>query len=128
MKRIFILFAFLLTTGFAYAQQTQTAPTPSKEERAHTATLRYQKLLTLTPEQTVQVEAIVLARITAVEAVEADVNKTPEQKQTEIAQIRKDKEAEIQAVLTPEQLAKYNQVKEDRKKRQETIQNQQEQD
>lgn len=128
MKRIFILFAFLLTTGFAYAQQTQTAPTPSKEERAHTTTLRYQKLLTLTPEQTVQVEAIVLARINAVEAVEADVNKTPEQKQTEIAQIRKDKEAEIQAVLTPEQLAKYNQVKEDRKKRQETIQNQQGQD
>lgn len=124
MKRIFILFAFLLTTGLAYAQQTQTAPAPTNEERAHSSALRFQKILTLTPEQTTQVEAIILARIVAVAAVEADVNKTPEQKQTEIEQIRKDKELEIQAVLTPDQLTKYNQIKEDRKKRKETVEQQ----
>ncbi|MCK6638676.1 MAG: hypothetical protein L6Q81_01230 [Bacteroidia bacterium] len=124
MKRIFILFAFLLTTGFAFAQQTQTAPAPTNEERAHTSALSFQKILTLTPEQTTQIEGIILSRINAIEVINADANKTPEQKQTEIAQIRKDKEQEILAVLTPEQLAKYNQLKEDRKKRKETIKEQ----
>jgi Spy/CpxP family protein refolding chaperone len=125
MKRLFLLFAFIITTGVAFAQQTQTATVTSNEERAHSSALRFQKVLALTPEQTTQIEGIILARIIAVDAINADVNKTPEQKETEIAQIRKDKEAEIIAVLTPEQAAKYNQMKEDRKKRKETIQQQQ---
>lgn len=125
MKRLFFLLAFVITTGVTYAQQTQTATVTPNEERAHSAALRYQKILALTEEQTTKVEGIILARIAAVDAVNADVNKTPEQKEADIAQIRKDKEAEIKAVFTPEQAAKYDQIKEDRKKRKETIEQQQ---
>jgi len=118
MKRIIILFVFLFTVAGAYAQAQQT-PVSTAPERAHAYAIRMQKQLALTAEQTSQIEALFLAKITAIEAVNADATKTQEQKDVEVAKIRADKEAEIQAVLTPEQLAKYNQMKEDNKKRRE---------
>jgi Spy/CpxP family protein refolding chaperone len=116
MKRIIALFAFILVATFANAQTAQTAPTPAAE-RAHVQAMRFQKQLTLTEEQTTKVEAIILAKINAIDAVEADANKTEEQKEAESAQIRSDKEKEILALLTPEQIIKYNEMKNRRQER-----------
>jgi len=115
MKRIFVLFAFVLTAVFAQAQSTQVVENPT--EKAHSQALKMKKQLGLSDEQTASVEAIVLARHNEIEAVKADVNKTQEQKDNEIALIRSTKEKEIQAVLTPDQLIRYNEIKAQREQR-----------
>lgn len=109
MKRLFVLFAFVLTATFAHAQSTET-PTPAAE-RAHSQAIRMQKQLALTAEQTTQIEAILLARHNEIDAVNADVNKTQEQKDTEIATIRGQKEKEMLAVMTVDQQSRYTEMK-----------------
>ena len=82
--------------------------------------IRLQKTLALTEEQTAQVETIQLSKYAAIDAINLDATKTQEQKDAAIAQVKTDKETEMQAVFTPDQLAKYLQVKEDAKKRKES--------
>jgi periplasmic protein CpxP/Spy len=108
-KNIFVLFAFILTASFAQAQSAQVAENPT--ERAHTQALGLQKQLGLTEEQTAKAEAIYLARHNEVEAIKNDATKSQEQKDNAITIVRKEKEKEIQALLTPEQLIKYNELK-----------------
>jgi hypothetical protein len=116
MKRIFVLFAFILTATFAQAQSNQTTETPA--ERAHTQALKMKKQLGLSDEQTASIEAIIIARHNEIDVVNADANKTQEQKDSDIAVIRSNKEKEIQAVLTPDQIVRYNEIKTQREERQ----------
>lgn len=116
MKRIVALFAFILVATFANAQQAQTT-TSANAERAHSQAIRLQKQLGLTQDQVTKVEAVMLAKINAIDAVNADVNKSKEQKDTEIAQIRSDKEQELIAIFTPEQATKYAEMKAQRQQR-----------
>jgi len=83
--------------------------------------IRLQKTLALTEEQTAQVENIQLSKYAAIDAINLDAAKTQEQKDAAIAQVKTDKETEMQAVFTPDQLAKYLQVKEDAKRRKESV-------
>lgn len=108
MKRIFVLFAFILTATFAQAQ-SQTVESPT--ERAHTQALGLQKQLALTEEQTAKAEEIYLARYNAVQAIKADATKSQDQKDADIIAVRKQKDLEIIALLTPEQAAKYDELK-----------------
>ncbi len=118
MKRIIFLFVLLFSVAGANAQVAEVAVNPN-QERAHAYALSMQKQLGLTAEQTTQIEAIFLAKITAIEVVNADAAKTQEQKDAEIVQIRSEKEKELQSLLTPDQLIKYNQIRADRKARKE---------
>lgn len=115
MNRIFVLFAFILTATFAQAQTAQVAENPT--ERAHSQALGLQKQLGLSAEQTTQAEAIYLARHNEVEAINNDANKSQEQKDADIVIVRKEKEKQIQALLTPDQLIKYNEIKTTRQNR-----------
>lgn len=121
MKRIIVLFAFILTATLANAQAAAT-PTPTAE-RAHTQALRWQKQLGLTEAQTTQVEAVITARIEAIDAINADATKTQEQKDADIATVRSQKEKEIMNILTPDQQAKYTEIKTQRKQRRNAGQN-----
>lgn len=116
MKRIFVLFVLLVSATIANAQAEQIAA-PTSQERAHSYAIRMQKQLTLTDEQTTQVEAVALAKYDAIDAVKADVSKTQEQKDAEIAQIKTQKQQEILALLTPEQVTKYNEIRQQRQER-----------
>ena len=116
MKRIIAIFALILVGTFASAQQATTT-TVTNAERAHSQAMKYQKMLTLTEQQTPQIEAILLAKFDAIDAVNADMNKTKEQKEADIAQINTDKENEILALLTAEQVIRYNEVKSKREQR-----------
>lgn len=122
MKRIIALFAFILTVTFVNAQAAQS-PTPIAE-RAHTESIRWQKQLSLTAEQTTQVEAVIVARMEAIEAIKADATKTQEQKDAAIATVRAEKEAAIMALLTPDQQAQYTAIKKQRQDRKNGTQNQ----
>jgi hypothetical protein len=118
MKRILAFFVILFTAATINAQTAQSTTTPS-QERAHMTAIRLQKTLALTEQQTAQVETIQLSKYAAIDAINLDATKTQEQKEAAIAQVKTDKEAEMQAVFTADQLAKYLQVKEDAKKRKE---------
>jgi hypothetical protein len=125
MKRILFLFVLLVTAGIANAQTAQPVTTPTAQERAHSYAVRMQKQLALTEEQTTSVEAVALAKYNAIDAVKADPAKTQEQKDAEIAQIKSEKQKEILALLTPEQVTKYNEIRQQREQRKETINGQQ---
>lgn len=115
MNRLFVLFAFILTATFAQAQSVQVAENPT--ERAHTQALRLQKQLGLSEDQTAKVEAIYLDCYNEVEAIKNDAAKTQEEKDNTTVIVRKEKEKEIQALLTPDQLIKYNEMKTNRENR-----------
>jgi Spy/CpxP family protein refolding chaperone len=109
MKRIIFILTILISAVTANAQQS-TATTP--EQRAHTQALRVQKLVSASDEQTQKLEVIFLARANAINAITSDASKTDEQKKTEIAQVKADKDKEIAGVLTPDQYITYqNQLK-----------------
>jgi hypothetical protein len=118
MKRLFVLFAFILTASFAQAQSAQVAENPT--ERAHAQALSLKKQLGLSDEQTAKAEAIYLARHNEVEAIKNDAAKSQEEKDNATTIVRKEKEKEIQALLTPEQLIKYNEIKTSRENRKKT--------
>lgn len=116
MKRIFVFFLLLATATIANAQAEATTA-PTAQERAHVYAIRMQKQLALTDEQTTQIEAVALAKYNAIDAVKADAAKTQEQKDAEIAQIKSEKQKEILALLTPEQVTKYNEIRQQREQR-----------
>ncbi len=114
MKRLILILGVLFTFVAANAQQPATRPA---QERAHAQAMRIKKLVSLSDEQTVKVEAIFLARAEAVDAINADASKSPEQKKADIQKVRDEKEAEIKAVLTADQYTQYQQQKANRQAR-----------
>lgn len=118
MNKLFVLFALILTATFAQAQTTQVAENPT--ERAHTQALRLQKQLGLSEDQTAKVEAIYLSCHGEVETIKNDAAKTQEEKDNATTIVRKEKEKEIQALLTPDQLIRYNEIKTARENRKKT--------
>lgn len=121
MKRFF-LFLCLLTASVAVNAQTPAstteAPKATAEERAHTQTLRLQKILTLTTEQSPKVEQIILTRVKAVDAIKADASKTKEVKKAEVDAAVAIQDKELEKVLTPEQYTKYVEQKKMKQERQ----------
>lgn len=117
MKRILVLFAFVLTAGFASAQQAEATTVTPNQEKAKVKVVKMNKLLALTAEQQTSLEAIYVAMFNEIDAVNADVNKTQEQKDADIATIRSTKEKEVMALLTPEQQTKYTDMKQQRQQR-----------
>lgn len=115
MKRLFFVFGLLLTGLAVNAQTAQPATAQQTEQtaqqRAHTQALRMQKNLSLSAEQTTQVEAVFLSRNEAIDKIKADASKTPEVKKKEIEQVKVDKDAELANILTPAQLSQYNDIK-----------------
>src|ERR1700749_3931857 len=102
MKRIIILLSILFS---AVAVNAQTTETP--EQRAHIQAMHLQKLVSTTDEQTQKAEAIFLAKIQAIDAILKDPSKSKEQQQADIAQVRAEKDKELQTVLTPDQFTIY---------------------
>ena len=120
MKRLLFVFG-LLIAGVTVQAQTATATTqqsqPTAKERAHNQALRMQKTLALSEAQTTQVEQVCLTSIQKIDAIKADASKSKEVKDQEIAQARNDKDAQIMAILTPEQVTKYKEMKAQRQQR-----------
>jgi hypothetical protein len=102
MKRIIILLSILFSAVAVHAQTTETA-----EQRAHNQALHLQKLVSTNEDQTQKAEAIFLAKILAIDAILKDSSKSKEQQQADIAQVRAEKDKELQAVLTADQYTTY---------------------
>jgi hypothetical protein len=120
MKRLFFVLG-LLFAGVAVNAQTAQTTTQSTEQtpqqKAHIQAMRMQKNLTLSAEQTTQVEAVLLAKIEAIDKVKNDASKTPDAKKAEIEKIKADKDQELSTILTPAQYTQYTEMKTKQKDR-----------
>jgi hypothetical protein len=104
MKRILTLALFCLFLAPAFAQTSSEAAV-----KADKSTTKMQRMLSLSDDQKTKVHDILLARFTAVEAIKAGGSPADEQAKR-IEQVRNEKDAEIMAILTPDQIAKYKQM------------------
>jgi hypothetical protein len=140
MKKVLIAFsAVVFAAGIANAQDaTQTAPgaqttapvskeqvakdrvqkeTASPQERAQKSAMRWKETLKLSEEQTAKVEGVIQSRIEAVEKVKADASMSEDAKKAAIEKIRAEKEAELKAILTPDQQKVFDAKKDEMEKR-----------
>jgi Spy/CpxP family protein refolding chaperone len=101
--------------------QSQAAPgapgEPAKGDRAARGKERLQKMqanLGLTDEQSQKIQAIMTEQREAMKGVKSDTTLTADQKKEKMKAARADVDAKIAALLTPEQKAKWEQLKKDR--------------
>ena len=67
-----------------------------------------QRNLNLTPDQTTQVKALFAAERTKMEAVHANAALAPEDRRSQTMAIHQDSETRLRALLTPDQVTKYD--------------------
>jgi periplasmic protein CpxP/Spy len=121
-KNIWITCLFLLVASASFAQ-TQPAPRELKtaQERADNQTKRLSKSLTLTPEQTPQVQAANLEHAQKIDEIRAKYKGQKEKAgmMDEVRAAEDARDAKMKVTLTPEQYTKYEAVRE---KQQEKVQ------
>jgi Spy/CpxP family protein refolding chaperone len=127
-KTLAILAAFLLTAGAASAQSSDlvTASRGNRtgqgrggnmtpEQRADMQTQRLTKELTLTADQSTKVRTIALAENQELQALRAKFSSADSRQGAgqEMKAIREKYDAQLKAVLTPEQVTKFDQMRDD---------------
>lgn len=95
-----------------------SAPAPTPSHRGGPGALRRMMVrrhlahkLGLSPEQIAQLKAARSAAATNIKAVRADATLTPEQKRTRVREIVASTRTQMRSVLTPEQQAKFKQLR-----------------
>lgn len=126
MTKHMIMAAALLIAGAATAQDRQQR---SPEEMAKARTERLTTVLELSPEQAAKVEAMHLQQAKEAQAQRAEHEAKREAKRAAMEQKRAQHEAEMKAILTPEQFVKWQALRDQRKegmeKRKESMKRQQ---
>lgn len=126
-KTLVVLATFLCTAGAASAQTSDLATAgrangmgqgrgnQTPEQRADMQTQRLSKELTLSADQTSQVRAIALAQNQEMQALRSKYASADSRQGAgqEMKAIRDKYDAQLKAVLTPEQATKYSQLRED---------------
>jgi protein CpxP len=118
MKKIIVAaFAFLLACGSGWAQDNKMDQKVKKspEARAEAHTKRINKLLTLDQTQMERVKAINLDKFKQVEAVRSSNPGDRKGNAGKIKTINDNYLNTLKGVLTPEQFAKYQAMKDDKK-------------
>jgi len=112
-KVIFLLIGFVATLGFAQSAD-KAAKTPEQKATHHSEMLT--KKLSLTPEQKQSVYTLILDRVNKANAVRAKYT-TSDKKgmHKELKPIVDDFNTKIKAILTPEQVTKWEQFKAEKK-------------
>jgi hypothetical protein len=104
MKRIILLFGLIFSL---VAVKANAGETPTNEQKAHNQALGIQKLVSLSNEQTVKVEAVLLSKIVEIETITNDVTKDAAAKQSAIDAVKKNKDSELAAIMSPEQFSMF---------------------
>ena len=116
MKRIILLFGLIFSL---VAVTANAGEAPTNQEKAKSHALQMKKALSLTEEQTIKAEAIILSKLTETEAVINDLNLDGAGKTSALEAIRVKKDAEFQAVFTPAQYQEFLAKREQSKQRKE---------
>lgn len=113
MKRIILLFGLIFSL---VAVKANAGETPTNEQKAHNQAMAMQKMLTLSEDQTVKVEAVLLKKIVGIQTISANGKEAAVQ-QNEIQGVKDTTDKELAAILTPDQFALYLHKKEEAKTR-----------
>ena len=100
MKRIILLFGLIFSL---VAVKANAGETPTNEQKAHNQALRIHKMVTLSEDQIVKVEAAMLTKLNAIDAINNDVTKDGTAKQAAIDLVKRESDAKIKEILTPDQ-------------------------
>lgn len=112
--RSFLLSSTLLVAAFANAQDGHRAKERTPEQRAAQRTEWMTKELTLNADQSKKIEAIYLQHMGKMESIRAMEDK--EQMKKAMVEMRRSQQTAVEAVLTPEQKDRLNELKAERRK------------
>ncbi len=120
MKKLVLVLTFTAFSAGASMAQTTASPAPAPgatevaspitpAERAERLTQRMTKQLTLTADQSAKINALNLQRLTEQQALRQKLQATPDRAtiRKEMQALQEKYQAQYQAVLTPEQYAKF---------------------
>ena len=105
----------MLACGSLRAADTNTPPAGERGPGMRGGRPDIAKALDLTPEQKPKVEAIMKGANEKRKAVREDTAMAPEDKRAKMKSIQEDTTAQMKAVLTPEQFAKYEKMAQGRR-------------
>jgi hypothetical protein len=107
-----MLLSFVILVQFGFAQ----GEGKSNEEKATHKTAHMTKELTLSTDQQTKVKAIFLDKLGKMDAIRAKYASATDKKgmHQEVKQVRDQEEAELKRILTPAQITKYNENKEEK--------------
>jgi hypothetical protein len=109
MKKIIVLLVAFIFTGIAAnAQQATTQPKLPADARAKKIVESVDKIVTLQPAQKVRVQGITLDRVKLMDLNRQKSGNNPGQFDAEKNRIVAKWKNELSAILTPEQMAKFN--------------------
>lgn len=111
--------AFATTTAVSVAQTPSPTPTESKDcsgkkHHKHDGNGRT-AALNLAPDQKARFEALRADRRSKLDAIRSNAALTPEQKKEQVKALREANRTQLEAILTPEQIALFKQAKTERK-------------
>jgi Spy/CpxP family protein refolding chaperone len=129
MKKTLLLFAALgfATAGAGFAQTTTTAapntkmkakqdkPKKTPEQKADKGASKMARELGLNPDQEARVEQILLARQQEMQRLKAKYGQDRKAGQADVKAAKTRYNAQLKEVLTADQFAKYNQLKDEHK-------------
>ena len=115
---VFIMIALLasFTVNNVYSQVDDLKPKKTPEESAQKMSERMSKALTLTSNQQSQAYSIILSHCQKADEIRAATT-DKESRKTQIKSLRQSTDSQITAILTDEQVQKYNDLKQKMKER-----------
>ena len=117
MKRIILLFGLIFSLD---AVKANAGETPTNEQKAYKQSIGIQKIVSLSDEQRVKVEAVLLSKMVAIEAINGDLTKDGAAKLEAIEVLKKAKDQELAAIMTPDQFALFTAKRAEMKTKKET--------
>lgn len=118
MKKVILAAVALMLAGSVVTSQ----PTFARGAHAGSGQAEAKKLekladeLGLTPDQKSKIKAIYMSEMPKIKAIRKDATLTEDQKKDQIKPIRQGIRAQVEAILTPEQKAKWAEIRKDHKK------------
>jgi len=109
-----LLIALLLSTALSLQPASHAAENASNATRAERFRARMQEVaqaLNLTDDQKAKITPIILAEIGKLKALRADFSLTRAQKIEKFKAIREETAPQVKAILTPEQIAKWEKIR-----------------
>ena len=117
LTRLFMLSLGLLLSVGAMAQRGQENQT-SPEDRAARMVAQYQKQLSLTTEQTQQLQDVMKQSAAAIQELRANTGLSRPERMGKMKSLRDERDSKVKALLTDEQKKQYDALEQKRAERQ----------
>lgn len=120
MKRITgIITVLLFSVAFVNAQQAENKTVESPQARAKSIVAKMSHAVGIKGEQISKVNSLYTEYYTKKDAIKGDLKMKEKDKENKLKELKKDRDKKLKAILTADQLKKWEQFKKDDKKNKE---------